>query len=111
MIMATEKKKGGRDPILYIGTYVFTWISGLIVFLVKKDDKNMRFHAMQAIMLGVVITAISIVGGYAYGALYSVGGILELILWVYGLYVGYSASKGEDIMMPVIGEYAKKYSK
>ena len=109
--MAKEKSKGNRDPILYIGTYVFTWLSGLIVYLVKKDDKNLKFHAVQAIMLGVVIVIVSIVGGYAYGAFGFAAGAVELVLWIYGIYVGYSASKGEDIMIPVIGEYAKEYSK
>ncbi len=108
MANANSKKGGGaqgRNLIMCIGTYFFTWLSGIIVYLFtnKKEDKYLKFHAMQAILLGIVITIIGLLP-------IPFIGIISLILWVYGLYVGYKASEGMDIEMPVIGDFAKEHS-
>ena len=30
--------------------YVIGWVSGLVFLLAEKDNKNVRFHAMQSLM-------------------------------------------------------------
>jgi len=41
--------------------YIFNWLSGLIVFLISKDDKVARFHGMQSILLTITYFVIFIV--------------------------------------------------
>lgn len=45
--------------MMYILIYFFTWLSGLIFYLIEKEDKKIRFHAMQSILLGVVMFIVS----------------------------------------------------
>ena len=98
--------KSSRNLILCIGTYFFLWLSGIIVYLFSnnKEDKYLKFHALQAILLGIVITIIDwltfIPGVF----------LLAIILWLYGLYAGYKVYEGEDIEMPIIGKFAKEHS-
>ena len=102
---------GKDNRTMMLVAYILTWITGLIVyFTAGKDDDEVRFHAVQAILLGVAMLVIMFVGFITL-----VGWIIampiNLLLWIYGVYVGYKAySTGERMLIPVIGEYAVKYS-
>lgn len=104
-----KSEKDSRSMMLV--AYIFTWLTGLIVyFTAGKEDPEVRFHAVQAIILGVAMMVLWIIG-----IVTLVGWIiafpLNLLLWAYGIYVGYKAySEGERMLIPVIGEYALKYA-
>jgi uncharacterized membrane protein len=68
----------------------------------------MKFHSMQAILLGVVSIIIAVIFGLISFGL--VSGIINLLIWVYGLYVGLEAYSGNDVTIPLITDYARKYS-
>lgn len=52
---AGKSSTGLDENIAALLAYVFGWVSGLIFYLMEKDSKLVRFHAMQSIMLGVVV--------------------------------------------------------
>lgn len=90
--------------ILFIFSYLLTWLSGIIVYITEgQKDKRQKFHALQAIMLGIILTILSFIP--------FIGWIILLFGWLYGLYVGWKAYNGTDLEMPLIGKYAKDYSK
>lgn len=99
--MAGEKVvSGGKDNSLALLAYVLTWLTGLIVFVIAKD-KLTKFHGMQAILLGVVGVVLSFVSF----------GLLGLLLWIYGLYIGFVYGyKGKMYKVPILGDYAEKFS-
>ena len=57
---AGKSSTGLDENIAALLAYVFGWVSGLIFFLIEKDSKLVRFHAMQSILLGVVIAVVCI---------------------------------------------------
>jgi uncharacterized membrane protein len=111
--MASQKINNGGLPkedlgILFLFSYFLFWISGIIVFILYGNkDKRLRFHAIQAVVYGIAITIFDLVFGWL-----PILGIpihvASLLLWVYGLYVGYMASRGKDILMPIIGAFVPK---
>src|SRR4029450_1740528 len=56
-------------------SYVLTWLTGLIFFLVDKRPE-VRFHAMQSIAYGVLWTLIAVVRPYMPGP---IGTLLWLV--------------------------------
>lgn len=84
----------------------YVWIIGLILYLTKKDDAYVRFHAMQSILMGVV-------AGVVIGALMVVliGFLLFPLYFLYVLFCAYKAYQGEKYMVPVLGKYAEQYAK
>lgn len=88
--------------------YVFGWLGGLIVlFGVKDNERNTKFHAAQAIVIGVaylIITTayrfIPIVIPFFGTAMW----ILYLVLMVMGII---KANKEEEPELPVVGDIAK----
>ena len=98
------KEKG---DIMYIFTYLLSWLSGIIVFVTKgQSDKRMKFHSLQAIFLGIIAVVIDLILFF----IPFLGPILAFLIWLYGMYIAVKAYEGEDIKVPVIADYAAKYS-
>ena len=88
--------------------YLFGWISGLIFFLLEKENKFVRFHALQSIILSAIPTAISIILGWIpiIGWLVStVCWILFAVCWIICMVKSY---QNEWFKLPVIGDIAAK---
>jgi uncharacterized membrane protein len=93
------------DRVLYIFAYLLMWISGLIMFLtVGQTNKRMKFHAVQSVLVGIVVFVLIIIP-------LPLIPLIGILIWIYGLYVGFMAFEGRDLSMPGIGDYAEKYSK
>jgi uncharacterized membrane protein len=88
-------------------SYVLTWLTGLIFFLVDKRPE-VRFHAMQAIAYGVLWTLVGVVGPRLPGPLdllFSLVWVAFLIGWVVLLIQGF---QGRHFKLPVIGDFAEQ---
>lgn len=107
--MAESKKAtfGLDRNMANAATYLLGWVTGLIFLLVEKEDKEIRFNAMQSIILSgglMIISFIPVIGLILAPFL----GIIGLVAWIVLLVKTY---QGEKIVLPIVGEYAKKYSK
>jgi uncharacterized membrane protein len=99
-----EKERGN---IIYIFTYILTWITGLIIFLTEGQKNNrIKFHSLQAIFLGITAIVLDLILLFVP----FLGPFLVFLIWVYGMYIAVKAYNGEDVKAPVIGDYAAKYS-
>ena len=57
----TGKSSTGLDEnVAGLLSYI-TWILGLVFFLIEKDSRFVRFHAMQSILLNVSAIVLGIV--------------------------------------------------
>ena len=45
--------------------YVATWITGIIFFVIEKDSKFVKFHAMQSIITFAAINVLMIICSYS----------------------------------------------
>jgi len=93
--------------------YVLTWVTGLIFYLIEKENKFVRFHAMQSIIVFLPITIlISIFSfmlwffpfGWIISSLIS---LLMLVLWIVLMIKAY---QGEKFKLPIVGDIAEKNS-
>ena len=89
-------------------SYIFGWIGGLIIlFAMKDNEKNTKFHAAQAIVLSAGYSIINTV----YGFLPVTIPFFSTALWaiyIIGIIMGISkANKQDDPELPVIGGIAK----
>ena len=70
-------------------SYLFGWLSGLILFLVEKDNKPIRFHAAQSIILFlsllILIWVTSMISTTISSLLASATGIIWIVMLVLSL--------------------------
>lgn len=91
--------------------YLLGWLTGIIFFIFEKDNKFVKFHAMQSIVtflpLHVLIWILLIIPffGWILGGLL---GLLSLILWIVLMIKAY---QGEKFKLPVVGDIAEKHVK
>ena len=107
----------GMQPNVEAGlSYVFGWITGLIFFLVEKQNRFVRFHAMQSILffggITVIDIVLNIIGNFGFLGvltflLSSVVGLIGFVGWIVLLINGF---QGKYFKLPVIGDYAEKYA-
>lgn len=114
------------DKLMGALAYVFGWLSGLIVYFVKKESKFVRFHAIQSILLSVVggiLATVIMVGLWIVGVILAIftGGLGMMVIplgilllmaacVIITVLAAYKAYKGLEYKLPFIGNLAEKYS-
>src|SRR6185437_14644116 len=64
-----KSSTGLDENIAALLSYIFGWVSGLIFFLIEKDSRLVRFHAMQSILLNAAAIVVGIVLWIAWAVL------------------------------------------
>jgi uncharacterized membrane protein len=122
-----KSSTGLDENIAALLSYVFGWVSGLVFFLMEKDSKLVRFHAMQSILFCVVIAVLGIalwivtflillVGALLPDIMGSLLPLLGTLIWIIfsvALLIGWilclvRAYQGQLFKLPVIGNMAEK---
>jgi len=99
---------GMQPNLAALLSYVLGFISGVIFIIIEKDNKFVRFHALQAIMtfgfffiLQWILGFIPLIGGI----LIPVVAIAGLIIWILQMVKAY---QGVMFKLPFIGDIAEK---
>lgn len=102
--------------------YIFIPITSIVFYLLEKNSRLVRFHAMQSLLYGVaafvVFFAVNIfvmMLAFVSTTLASLVGLLVFVLWL-GLMVLWvvllvKAYQGQMFKLPVIGDMAQKIVK
>lgn len=114
----------GMDANVAAGlSYIVGWITGLIFFFMEKQNRFVRFHALQSILFSVALTAfyilIDIVSfalaitsipfmGLLLSGVGFLVGIGTFIVWIF---LVINAFQGKYFKLPVLGGYAERYVK
>lgn len=89
-------------------SYLVGVVSGLIFYLLEKESKFVRFHALQSILVSISLMVLNV--GVSF--IPYLGGFASLILSLLGfglwVFLMVKAFKGEFYKVPVIGEYVEK---
>ena len=88
--------------------YVLGWISGIVFILIEPENKLVRFHAIQSIIVFGVFTVAGIILGWIpiIGIIFSlIISALSLILWIVLMVKAYQGAK---FKLPWAGNFAEK---
>ena len=110
---------GLEENIAGVLCYVLGWITGIVFLVLEKENKFVRFHAMQSIatflaltIVAVVISMMSSAFLWGFSGLWMIFslinmliGLLGLILW---LILMFKAYQGEMYKLPIVGDFAEK---
>ncbi|MFC1968855.1 DUF4870 domain-containing protein [Chloroflexota bacterium] len=106
------KTSMGLEPNLAgLLCYVLGWVTGLIFFIMEKENQFVRFHAMQSIVVFGALMIVSIILSFIPFIGWVIGwllGVLSFILWIILMLKAY---KGERYKLPWVGDFAEKQLK
>ncbi len=105
------KTSMGMQPNLAAAlSYLLGFVTGIIFYILEKENKFVRFHAMQSIVISGFLTVAAIVFGF----MPFIGGLLVFLLWIASLVLWVvmmlKAYQGELFKLPVAGDIAEKNS-
>jgi uncharacterized membrane protein len=126
----TSKSSTGLDEnVAALLSYVMTWVTGLIFFFIEKDSRLVRFHAVQAMLLGgsaiVLGIALWVVWAILLIIVVQISDVLTMLLnlvfvllmiaFYLGLLVAWimcmiKAYQKQYFKLPVFGNFAEKFS-
>jgi uncharacterized membrane protein len=128
-VQTTKSSTGLDENIASLLSYIFGWLGGLIFFLIEKDSRLVRFHAMQSILLNVLFGVLAVVLwivlmilwvilAQVSEALAAVFGLITMLLWLGFCVIALiavvlclvKAFQGQYYKLPIIGNFAEKFS-
>jgi uncharacterized membrane protein len=90
--------------------YLFLFFSGIVALVMEKENKSVRFHALQSIIWFLFLFIVSwVLGIFAgiplLGILFAlVGRLVGLVGFVSWAYLIYMAYRGAMFKLPIIGD-------
>jgi len=107
-------------------SYLFWWLSGLLVYFNERHNRYVRFHAVQSILLTSALTVGGVVAYIVWALFHDVGRLTHLlvltaignavailtavailIIWLGAMIAAWT---GHYLHFPYIGAYAERYS-
>lgn len=99
-------------------SYLLGFITGIVILLVEKDDRFIRFHAMQSTLvfggLFIITVLLSLVLGriILFGVLVNLVNtllsVLGVIVWIVSMIKAY---QGQMFKWPIVGDFAERQVK
>lgn len=112
-----QKTSMGLEPNLAGAlSYLCGWLTGLIFYLMEKENNFVRFHAFQSILISaaftVIFIALGIVGhipfvGWLVLIAYPIVGIASFVCWILAMIKAY---QGQRFHFPIVGDIAERHS-
>jgi len=103
-----KKSSTGMEPkiavlISHVGFLVGAgWLSGLIIYMLEKENRFVKFHAMQSLVIGVAEVILYIIAAIP-------------VIWIAALVIRIiiimKANNGEYYKFPWLGEMSDKWTK
>lgn len=94
--------------------YLTMGVGGIVVLVLERDNKNARFHAMQAVLLMLasvvlgaalrILTIVPLLGWFASRALFLLSGVMSIVF----VALCVAAFLDRKIKLPVLGDAADK---
>lgn len=110
----TAKTASGLEPnVAALLAYLFDFVGGLVFFLIEKDNKFVRFAAMQSLVLSVLYWAVFLVAlpAVTFGFSYLLTPLFGLGYLVLRIVLMVKAYQNEEWEVPVVGKMARNFVK
>lgn len=100
--------ESNNDNMLGAVAYLLGFITGVVLLLVEKKSKFVRFHAMQSTIFFGGLFVVNLALGFIPLLGWLVGFLLSLAAFVMWIVLMWKAFSGEMYKLPVVGELAEK---
>jgi uncharacterized membrane protein len=114
--MDGKSSLGIKENVAGLLCYVGIWITGLIFYVLEKDSKFVKFHALQSLITFLTLTIVNIlikipeaifnfVGlGFIFSVISGIISLIGFIAWITGMIFAY---QGKFFKFPIIGDIAE----
>jgi uncharacterized membrane protein len=87
--------------------YLFGWVSGLIFLLLERENRFVRFHAMQSLLFFGILSVVAWVFSYL-PFFAAIGSALGLVMFIGWIVMMVKAHRGQYYKLPLFGDLAER---
>ena len=105
---------GLEENVASAACYVLGWVTGIIFYVMEKENKTVRFHAMQSILTFLPFTILIWILNAIFLSMFFLWGVwgliimlVELVMLILWLVLMYKAYSGEKFKLPIVGDIAE----
>ena len=91
-------------------SYVGWFVTGIIFYVIEKENKFVRFHAMQSIISFAFLFVVSFVLGFIPIIGWAIGMLVSLTALILWIILMIKAFQGEKFKLPIVGDIAEQNS-
>jgi len=102
----TKTSSGLEENVAGLLCYILGWVSGLIFLLLETENKFVRFHAVQSIIVFGILNIFAI----AFLWIPFIGGIVGGLAIALLIVLMVKAYQGTMYKLPVVGDLAEKWT-
>ncbi|MCD6367595.1 MAG: DUF4870 domain-containing protein [Candidatus Aenigmarchaeota archaeon] len=88
-------------------TYILGWLTGIVFLVIEKENKFVRFHAMQSTVTFIGLAVLSFIVGlipFFNVVLVPIVGVITVIVWIICMVKAY---QGEKYKLPIVGNFSE----
>ena len=122
---ANKKSSTGMDPkIAVLLSYLFSFIGGLVFYLIEKENKFVKWNALQALILGIFELVIWIVFFAIFNTIFiatfhfgvaiffsTIGYLATVAAYIFAIIAIIKGFSGKSFRIPGVCKLADKYFK
>lgn len=99
-----------EENIASLLCYVLLWITGLIFYLIEKENKTVKFHAMQSLLTFLPLSILAAIINFV-PYLWILGWVIWILIFILWIILIIKAYQGEKFKVPIVGDIAEKQIK
>ncbi len=88
--------------------YLFGWVGGLVFFLLERNSRFVRFHAVQSLLFFGSMSILEWVCSFFPYSLFGFGGVIGLVSFIGWIVLMVAAYRGRYYKLPLLGDYAEQ---
>ncbi len=112
MSESEAKTSTGMSPnVAGLLCYLAGWITGIIFLVLEKDNRFVRFHAMQSIAASVALMVAMFVLMFRPIIGWIIMWVLDIAAFILWIVLMAKAYRGETYKLPIVGNFAEKQVK
>jgi uncharacterized membrane protein len=105
-----ETSTGLKENVAAVLCYVLGWVSGIVFLIIEPNNKFIKFHAFQSIIVFAALTVAAMILGWIpiIGIVFNaIIGVIAFILWIVLMVM---ASQEKKFKVPWAGNLAEKWA-
>ncbi len=111
MTNSSPTSTGLQENIASLLCYLGWWITGIIFLIIEPNNKTIKFHAIQSILVfGTISVFTAAFEWIPYFGWYFIRPVMLIIWFISWIILMIKASQGGKFKYPIAGNYAEKWS-
>jgi len=88
--------------------YIGGWITGIVFLVLEKENKFVRFHALQSLLIFLPLSVLAWLLGWIPFIGWALAGLVWILMVILWLILMFKAYRGEKYKLPLVGDIAEK---